>query len=664
MSKKSDANKADKNVNISKAHKLDHVVNNSDNSLNLKQIIIKAIIVLVVSVVCGLLGEVFFNLKVLRLSDVEKGKQDFDLSTIRTEGFELKDGKLTMTKMPAMISVDRSVSYLSKLEIDYTFDRDFTATVRLFNSQAAVDAMTPAYVRDANNKGFGMTEIVIDNSVQYVDVIFDDNAMGITIDSVAYDNEFNLSGRRMLCVMIFVAMAMFLILFHKLLATRLEVVFAFLATGLCVAMVFTFPTQKVSWDEANHFYYAYHLGFGDEIVSTPELRYYSSDDAVSTLFYPKSEDEYEALEDFLRGSKIYDEGAEGNQVVKTSFSKLSSVGHIPSNIGIRIGRLFKMPFSTLYYMGKLFNALVYIWVTYLALKKLTIGRRIMTVMALMPTTLFLASSYSYDATVNAFVFLGLATFFAEYGDRERYMSWKNYIIFLVSVAIASAVKMVYAPLLLLLLIMPKDKFKDKKTLILMKYGIFILCFVILAVMIVPMLINPSVRGDSRGGATNAGGQLSHILGNPVGYASLLLKSIAYTAPSFLLGDGIFGTMAHFTAVRFSNITTMLLIFVVFTDTPSFKLGKKARVIMAGVCFVIICFVWTAMYISFTPVGHVAINGVQGRYFIPILFPLLLVLNSDKFKNEMPDKVYNLIIVLVPVLLSFSAIGYNAIRGCV
>ena len=38
-------------------------------------------------------------------------------------------------------------------------------------------------------------------------------------------------------------------------------------------------------------------------------------------------------------------------------------------------------------------------------------------------------------------------------------------------------------------------------------------------------------------------------------------------------------------------------------------------------------IWTAMYVSFTPPGSAEIAGVQGRYFVPLMFPLYLALSG-------------------------------------
>ncbi|MBE5933097.1 MAG: DUF2142 domain-containing protein [Lachnospiraceae bacterium] len=628
--------------------------------LSIKKIIARVVVVIVIACLLGLVGELFFNYKVMTLQDKDKGNHSVDLSAVYTEGFELINGELVMVDYPAVISLDKDTGYVSKLEYTYTFDKDFLAKVRVVGDKESNDIIE---IRDGNNRAFDSSEVVIDEKIKSFEIVFDETALGIRIDGIFFDNQFNFSERRMLSVVIFLIIIGFLLVFNKLLAERIESVFLVVATGVCIAFVFTFPAQKVSWDEATHFRLSYEFGLGNEIVITPELSYYGDDDAVSSFYYPWSEEEFDALDDYLAESKIYDKAHPDNHIIKTSIHGLSDVGHGFSAVGINIGRLLKLPLSALYYMGKLFNGLGYILVTYLAIKKLTVGRRLLTLIALMPTTLFLASTYSYDAMANAFLFLGIATFFAEFTDKENEISMKNYVIFLVSIGIASAVKMVYAPFLLLLLGMPKSKFSSKKKLILMKYGIFILGIIAVAMLVVYMFMNPSIIEDSRGGTTSASGQLGYIFGNLPAYISMLVKSIISTAPSYLIGDGCFGDLAHYSEVFFKGVITVSLLLVALTDTPNIKLGKMMRVIMGITVVVVICFVWTALYIGFTPVGHSAINGVQGRYFIPVVFPLLLIINTDKIKNKCPAKLYNAVVIAVPVLLSYSVIAYKTITYC-
>ena len=70
---------------------------------------------------------------------------------------------------------------------------------------------------------------------------------------------------------------------------------------------------------------------------------------------------------------------------------------------------------------------------------------------------------------------------------------------------------------------------------------------------------------------------------------------------------------------------------------------------------VIVLIWTALYLSFTPIGYTTINGVQPRYFLPLLFPLLICLGSSKFKVKISDKIYNFIVLVIPAIVIFIAV---------
>ena len=49
---------------------------------------------------------------------------------------------------------------------------------------------------------------------------------------------------------------------------------------------------------------------------------------------------------------------------------------------------------------------------------------------------------------------------------------------------------------------------------------------------------------------------------------------------------------------------------------------------------------TALYISFTPLGHSTINGCQARYLVPMLAPLLLLVTGQRFNIIKNKTIYN------------------------
>lgn len=623
---------------------------------------IKLLIILLISIAVSFLAEVVFNYKVLRLPREERGVRELALDSLYTEGFELQGGKLVLVQPAGMIRLEQNQSYVRNLDYSYSLDSDFTAVVRIY-PDAAIDS---AYLDagDGNNRLLSCSEVVVGRAADHMDLIFPEGSQGIEITGIAFDNSFHLSERRMLATATLCGLVLFILVFLNLVEQRLE--YAFLVVGIvtCFTMIFTFPAQKVSWDEAWHFSRCYQLGIGTKLISTQEIAYYGDDSAVSSLLYPKSEDEFNNLDEALNQSDIYGKDTTKSHPIPSDFRSLNDIGHIPGAIGIGFAKLLHLPFSLVYRFGKLFNALFYIGITFFGIRRAKLGKRILTVVALMPTPLFLASSYSYDATLNAFAFLGVSYILSELAEQETTITWGRYAVFVVSIFIASAIKMVYAPLLLLLLLLPEKKFRSDESRYVMKFGILLVCAILLAVMLLPTLLSPAnVEADARGGETSTSGQLAVIFGNPIGYAKLLILQIVTYAVDFTIGNGIYGTFAHYGYFPFGGFITVLCTFVILTDTVEFKLQRKHRLLIAGVVFLITCFIWTSMYISFTPVGADTINGVQGRYFIPIILPLLLLFQTGKIENHIPNRIYNAVILAAPMLFSYTVILYKVVVNC-
>ena len=73
----------------------------------------------------------------------------------------------------------------------------------------------------------------------------------------------------------------------------------------------------------------------------------------------------------------------------------------------------------------------------------------------------------------------------------------------------------------------------------------------------------------------------------------------------------------------------------------------------------LCMVYGSMYLSFTEVGATEIAGVQARYFIPVLFPLILTLvprnQINNLNTDQQITIINymlLVVLLVTIYLSF------------
>ena len=58
----------------------------------------------------------------------------------------------------------------------------------------------------------------------------------------------------------------------------------------------------------------------------------------------------------------------------------------------------------------------------------------------------------------------------------------------------------------------------------------------------------------------------------------------------------------------------------------------------------IVLVWTAFYLTYTEPGSSCIQGVQGRYFLPVLLPLCLLAGNRRIGLRITDRAQNLCII--------------------
>ena len=93
--------------------------------------------------------------------------------------------------------------------------------------------------------------------------------------------------------------------------------------------------------------------------------------------------------------------------------------------------------------------------------------------------------------------------------------------------------------------------------------------------------------------------------------------------------------------------------------------KKQKAAFAGIIFIIVALIWTSLYMAFTEVGVASsINGVQGRYFIPLLFLGLSMFATPKIKCSWnKEKFYPVILIAMSLILSFETYSQIIVNSC-
>lgn len=137
-------------------------------------------------------------------------------------------------------------------------------------------------------------------------------------------------------------------------------------------------------------------------------------------------------------------------------------------------------------------------------------------------------------------------------------------------------KAVYIPFLALYWLMPKDKFCSRRQKNLFKAGIFVLLILMFASFILPLIGNVTSGaevGDYRGGDTSQTSQLSMILGYPLTYTGVLLKSLGTTFASYFIGAKVLANFAY--RGIYDGIGYFVVLFtMLFTFVTDFGMTEK------------------------------------------------------------------------------------------
>ena len=162
--------------------------------------------------------------------------------------------------------------------------------------------------------------------------------------------------------------------------------------------------------------------------------------------------------------------------------------------------------------------------------------------------------------------------------------------------------------------------------------VIVACILLMLTFLIPTAGN-TMASDVRGGDTDVGRQLQMILAHPWSYIQILFENISKTFNSYVMGIESISTMAYEGVFEFYMLVTALILGVACTEPRKTMNGmtKKSmnifKIIILPLVAGVMALIWTALYLAFTEVGEVMIKGVQGRYYIPLLLPLLMVFLS-------------------------------------
>ena len=427
--------------------------------------------------------------------------------------------------------------------------------------------------------------------------------------------------------------------------TKPEIFFLF--TGLFFGtfiLLITPPFQAP--DETNHFFRAWQISEGQLIGNKTNDRVGGSIPCEIVAFSQK----------FV--------GLRHNQNIKTSRSEIldarnvqsscdttifvdfpntgiyTPISYAPQAIIIAALRCTNCGAFWIFYATRLVTLLTWMIVIYYAISLLPAFKWLFTLLALLPMSLFANMAISADMVTNALAFLTI-TYILHCAFSAETFTRKNGIVISILTILLTSAKLVYAPILLLVFIVPASKFNSRKhfyrqvTFILMLSAIVAYGWsAVIGMLYTPYAdYNPLYRnGIDLMPDANVSGQVKYIFSHDTYILRVFLRSLKESSEMYLPGYiGTFGWLdTHLSNWIIIAAYSVLLFVTIAEDNSSVRFTSRSRIILFAALFSLLATVIISQLLSWEFVGSGRVIVLQGRYFIPV-FPLAFLLIAS-FSN--------------------------------
>lgn len=598
-----------------------------------------------------------FSYKLNVVEKNNKGISVLEKGDIATENFFLdENGNFISQLENSTLIVSTKNRYINNLELDLTENTSDSIFVKFVDPETREGVVIENRLQKniLKNKLDFMNFLVfhVDGNPEFIKIEVE--KPGTIISAIKIDNQYYFNYYRFLFIFAIGLLIGAFCIFRKSIAERPEYGFLVVAIICGTLLVLSQTKSYISWDDFIHYKNVDSLTMKSLIKKDVE-DIYAKTNSVPHSYSIK---EQQSIDEYFDSRIKKDNSSKGKKskepmiALKQFYNKL---GYLPAAFVTMIGRILNLPGHIIFMSGRLANVIAYSLVVFLAIRKLKSGKMLMGVIALFPTSIFLASNYGYDFWVTSFTMLGLAYLFSEIQQPEKKMSKKDAIIMLGSFVVGLGPKAIYFPLMFLVFFLKPSKFKSA-----IAYKRFVLAssfsiFFVLGSFLLPFLISGEGGGDSRGGSeVNSAEQVKFILTEPVAYSKILYNFMSgYISP--LNAGGFMTSFAYLGSVQGFATLLFILIFVAITDKNKFDVKTstwKLKLSVLGIYFAIVSLICTALYVAFTAVGRETIAGVQPRYLTPLIFPLLYVFANGKIKNPIDRYYYNSAIFLMIAAIFF------------
>jgi len=400
---------------------------------------------------------------------------------------------------------------------------------------------------------------------------------------------------------------------------------------ILLILYFIFVPLNSVFDEANHFLRSYSVAHGKFISDVTSIDRLGGDVLPSAVCDYAEMYKYNADHN---GHRLNDEPLKAlhadwndtREIVFPNTAINTPVMYLPQAAGIKVTELFSdRPFD-MAYGGRFVNMAVTAVLVILAVFITPAGKNYFKFTALLPIMMQESVSLAPDGFITAVIMVYAALILRARYKCKKVLDIRYVILLFVLTIVVITSKLVYAPLCLLLFLIPKEKFGGKS-----RYytavGVFALSIIIFAMSWFMIIQRYNLRFQH----SNSGMQMDYILSEPLQafsiFSNYILDAGRYLTQMFgerLGNDNI--PLFAFTGIMLAAIAALYC----YKQTKGSEKGKRAIPVI--IVIIVYLFVGAAEYLGWTKVGAPSVFGVSGRYLLPIV-PVMMFAVSGVSQDE-------------------------------
>lgn len=314
--------------------------------------------------------------------------------------------------------------------------------------------------------------------------------------------------------------------------------------------------------------------------------------------------------------------------------RTTPLAYVPQAIGLALARVTGLGGIGLLYMGRLFNLLFFTAMGVLTIRRMPFGKGVMAGVYLLPMTLHLAASFSYDVMI-----ISLSGYFAavclHLAYKARRVRVRDVVILALVIGVMGPCKMVYGMIAGFCLLIPVKKFggwKKWTTGAVAVLGSFAASMVLVNSRTVAMYTEASQGYIPWAG--EAGYTFAQLIHNPLLVFRMCYNTLAYQGETLFSGMmgaalGNMDPVLNTPFVVILGLTAILLLLALKKPGEELAMSMGNRAWIWFLSFLCLGALMFSMLLAWTPVSSRVIEGVQGRYLLPLLPMFLLTLKNNR-----------------------------------